>query len=95
MKSGTIEEDWFQRRPNLSLDEFTDTLNWYIKVVNVDRYSNEFTLAYGQMKSIDPNNAEFLASALLISYLVNYGPKIAGLVLHVYFCSINLRISKN
>jgi hypothetical protein len=52
MRSGTIEEDWFQRRPNLSLDEFTDTLNWYIKVVNVDRYSNEFTLAYGQMKNI-------------------------------------------
>ena len=56
--------EWFQRRPNLSLDDFTDTLNWYIKVVHVDRDSNEFTLAYKQMKSIDPNDAEFLALAL-------------------------------
>jgi len=46
------------------LDDFTDTLNWYIKVVHVDRDSNEFTLAYKQMKSIDPNDAEFLALAL-------------------------------
>ena len=52
MRSGTIKEDWFQKSPNLSLDDFTDALNRYIEVVHVDRYSNEFTLAYGQMKNI-------------------------------------------
>ena len=46
------------------MHDFTDTLNWYIKVVHVDRNSNEFTLAYKQMNSIDPNDAEFLALAL-------------------------------
>jgi predicted nucleic acid-binding protein len=29
--------EWFQRRPNLSLDDFTDTMKWYIKVVHVDK----------------------------------------------------------
>jgi predicted nucleic acid-binding protein len=57
-------EEWFRRKPALSLDDFIDTLNRYIKIVHVDRNSNEFTLAYEWMKNIDLNDVEFLALAL-------------------------------
>jgi predicted nucleic acid-binding protein len=58
------KDDWFRRRPNLSLDDFTETLSWYIKIAYVDRNSNEFALAYERMKNIDLNDVEFLALAL-------------------------------
>jgi predicted nucleic acid-binding protein len=57
-------EEWFRRRPALSLDDFTDTLTYYVKIVHIERDSKEFNQAYEQMKDIDPNDIEFLALAL-------------------------------
>jgi predicted nucleic acid-binding protein len=57
-------EEWFRRKPALSLDDFIDTLTYYVKIVHIERDSKEFSQAYEQMKDIDPNDTEFLALAL-------------------------------
>jgi len=61
------KDEWFKKRPNLSLADFTDTISSYIKVVPIDRNGPEYTTAYKQMKDIDPNDTEFIALALQIN----------------------------
>ncbi|MEM3804385.1 MAG: PIN domain-containing protein, partial [Conexivisphaerales archaeon] len=58
------KDEWLRRRPAISLQNFIDSLGYYVRVVMVDQDSNEYMLALQIMKSIDPNDAEFLALAL-------------------------------
>lgn len=56
--------EWFRKRPFLSLTDFVKNLGYYVIVVNVNRYSNEYLVAFQAMKNIDPNDAEFVSLAL-------------------------------
>jgi hypothetical protein len=31
-------EEWFRRKPALSLDDFIDTLTYYVKIVHIERF---------------------------------------------------------
>lgn len=57
--------EWSKKRPNVRLAEFTGAVGYYIRIVHVNQDSKEMQTAARVMNKIDPDDAEFLATALI------------------------------
>ena len=58
--------EWDKRNPNIDLARFIDQLRYYIHVQHVDQNSPHMVAAKNLMNSIDPNDADFVALALVL-----------------------------
>lgn len=57
--------EWSRKQPAVRLAEFVDAIGYYISVVYVNQDSTEMRDAVRVMDKIDPDDAEFLAAALI------------------------------
>jgi predicted nucleic acid-binding protein len=58
------ETDWGRKRSHAEVSRFVDELDFYVHVMFVNRNSREYLTAESTMKSIDIEDAEFVALAL-------------------------------
>jgi predicted nucleic acid-binding protein len=56
--------DWSHRRPSFDLQQFADTIGYYVRIAPPDRYAQEISEATALMGRIDPDDSEFIALAL-------------------------------
>lgn len=58
------QKEWIRRRPTFDLQQFTDSIGYYVTIEMLAQDSEEMKEAKAIMEQIDPDDAEFVALAL-------------------------------